>query len=246
MTSFVSIKELISSIDGWLSSTESRFLFEAAKHTKGIIVEIGSWKGKSTVALAAGVGKNGKVFAIDPHEGIIDAKNGKKKPSTYKEFLTNIKRAGMSDAVIPIKETSEDAGKRWKESIGLLFIDGLHDYLHTRQDITLWTPYVSDGGIIAFHDAYGSTHEVFMAVKEFLPTEHIRHVGIVGSILYLEKGMSKHLWGTIYCTLRIACIFFGQYVYHSLWIPQTIRFFITHRVVKFLLLDRIRISMIYP
>lgn len=54
-------------IEGWLSDYEVFGLYSVARKVKpnGIIVEIDTWKGKSTFCLAKGL-KRGKIFAIDP------------------------------------------------------------------------------------------------------------------------------------------------------------------------------------
>ena len=46
----------IKTIDGWLSPNEAELLFNLTKRNPydGVIVEIGSWKGKSTVCLGRG------------------------------------------------------------------------------------------------------------------------------------------------------------------------------------------------
>ncbi len=45
---FVEIKKLIDKVDGFLTEEEGKFLYWAAKNCSkgGVIVEIGSWKGK--------------------------------------------------------------------------------------------------------------------------------------------------------------------------------------------------------
>ena len=56
------LKEVSKGIPGWLADNEGIFLYNAAKScTKGEIVEIGSWKGKSTVWLAEGSQKGQKL-----------------------------------------------------------------------------------------------------------------------------------------------------------------------------------------
>jgi len=54
-----------------LTPTEGRYLCQLAqsKPSKGVILEIGSFKGKSTISLALGsMAVNGeKVYAVDPH-----------------------------------------------------------------------------------------------------------------------------------------------------------------------------------
>jgi len=69
-------KKIADKINGHLSDKEGEFLYSTAKKClgKGAIVEIGCWKGKSTVYLASGskAGNNIKVYAIDPHQGTKD------------------------------------------------------------------------------------------------------------------------------------------------------------------------------
>ena len=50
------VKPLIADVPGWLTDEEGEALFELARSCtgKGVIVEIGSWKGKSTVCLGLG------------------------------------------------------------------------------------------------------------------------------------------------------------------------------------------------
>lgn len=50
------IKKLVERVDGWLTHGEGGLLYNLAKNCKGngVIVEIGSWKGKSTIWLGAG------------------------------------------------------------------------------------------------------------------------------------------------------------------------------------------------
>lgn len=62
------IKSIVDKIDGWLTFDEGKFLYSAATECKGNIVEIGSWKGKSTIWLCNGSkeGNNSKIYSIDP------------------------------------------------------------------------------------------------------------------------------------------------------------------------------------
>ena len=55
------IQEIVEKMDGWLSFAEGSFLYNAARNAsgRGAVVEIGSWKGKSTIWLANGL-KDGK------------------------------------------------------------------------------------------------------------------------------------------------------------------------------------------
>src|SRR5262249_2703020 len=89
------VLELISDIPGWLTDEEAEALYELARRCRGdgVIVEIGSWKGKSTVCLGIGSqeGNAVPIYAIDPH---ADYRFG--------GFKTNVHRVGIADLVRPI------------------------------------------------------------------------------------------------------------------------------------------------
>ena len=75
------------------------FLYEAVKKCagRGVIVEIGSWKGKSTVSLGLGSRERNKIkiYAIDPHTGSPDhiASHAGEKIWTFDEFKKNMEKA---------------------------------------------------------------------------------------------------------------------------------------------------------
>jgi predicted O-methyltransferase YrrM len=84
-------------VPGFLSESEARFLGMAAACTprSGAIVEIGSFKGKSTVMLAK-VSQHyglGPIVAIDPHNfNSTELQQHRTTPnaSSYHEFLNNL------------------------------------------------------------------------------------------------------------------------------------------------------------
>jgi MMP 1-O-methyltransferase len=138
-------------VEGWLSDRQGRALFDAAARATGggVIVEIGSWKGRSTTWLASGARLAGqRVYAIDPHRG------SREDPAveTLNEFLDNLARNGLADVVEPMVMTSEEAAARIAGPIELLFIDGDHSYEAVRRDAELWLPRLMDGGTVMFHD----------------------------------------------------------------------------------------------
>ena len=125
-------------IPGWLTPHEGAFLLKAAgsQHSlPGDVVEIGSYEGKSTIFLAHG---SVHVTAIDPHKGTV---SGGVLAPTYDNFRKNILRAGVSKKITALITTSKMAAKTWKKPIKLLFIDGLHDEAHAREDYALWSPF---------------------------------------------------------------------------------------------------------
>jgi predicted O-methyltransferase YrrM len=138
-------------IEGWLSDAQGRFLFEAAAQAtgRGAIVEIGSWKGRSTAWLAAGAKLAGqRVYAVDPHTGSREDPTA----NTLSEFLENMRRAGVSDVVEPLVMTSAEAATRIQGPVELLFIDGDHSDEGVKRDADVWLPRLTDRGLVMMHD----------------------------------------------------------------------------------------------
>ena len=150
--------------EGYLLPTEGYALMYLAEHGggEGAIVEIGSFKGRSTCWLAAGVKESGreKVYAVDHFRGSVEHQPGQRHQdtrivehgSTFPEFQQNIRQAEVEDYVVPLCRASAEAVKEWRSPIRLLFIDGDHSYEAVRQDFELWTPFLIRGGILCFHD----------------------------------------------------------------------------------------------
>jgi len=178
-------------IEGWLTEREAKLLFNLARNLKGtgIIVEIGSWKGKSTICLAKGSkeGKRVKVYAIDPHTGSPEHSKRYGKVWTFDEFLQNIKNAGVEDLVVPIAKTSEDAYKSFNLPVDLLFIDGNHEYKSVKLDFELWNNKLIEGGIVAFHDSIGWPGPRKVVDEKILRSKNFKTALIVDSITFTQK-----------------------------------------------------------
>lgn len=191
------IKKLVNKVEGYLTDKEGELLYNLAKNCtgKGVIVEIGSWKGKSTIWLGKGSkrGNKVKIYSIDPHTG--SSKEESKKVWTFEEFKKNIKDAEVDDIVTPLVKTSVEAAKDFKESVELIFIDGAHEYELVKLDFELWFPKVINGGIMAFHDA--TTYEWLgpkKVVEELVyKSKNFRNAGFVYLITYAEKTRQNSL-----------------------------------------------------
>jgi predicted O-methyltransferase YrrM len=137
-------------IEGWLLPAEGKWLFDSARAiaSGGNIVEIGSFKGRSTCCLAGGSQGRSRVFAIDPFDGGPDLP----RADSLADFRGNLSRCSLSAYVEPIVGLSFDIAKSWNHPIHLLFIDGSHKYEDALADFVAFSPHVVAGGKIAFHD----------------------------------------------------------------------------------------------
>ncbi|WP_404332366.1 class I SAM-dependent methyltransferase [Mesobacillus maritimus] len=158
--------QFIDSVSGWLSTAEQTALLHLpalVDHLEGEIVEIGSFKGKSTVALGLGSKwiseRKRTIFAIDPF-----VSNGY-YADYFNEFQNNILYYRLVNYVTPIKKFSHEAINDCPEHIAALFVDGDQNYSGVKKDIELFAPRVVGGGFIAFHD-YTIYPDVRRAVDE--------------------------------------------------------------------------------
>ena len=182
------IRSIVSQIDGWLGAKEGPQLFMLAQHAdpQTCIVEIGSWKGKSTIWLAAGalVGRGARVIAIDPHTGSYEHAPGQ---NTELELRQNLQRAGVAHQVDVVVARSEEVAVGFDRPVSLLWIDGDHSYESTKRDLLLWQDHVIDGGIIAFHDTFINSGPEHVVSEFIVRSKHFSDLGFAGTITFATK-----------------------------------------------------------
>src|SRR5690349_9965124 len=117
------VERLVANVEGWLNPSEGRVLFRlASKCTgRGVIVEIGSWKGKSTIWLGKGAktGKRPQIHAIDPHTGSPQHREAMGEVWTFEEFKRNIKTAEIDDIVVPHVDFSDVVATEFEQPVEL-------------------------------------------------------------------------------------------------------------------------------
>jgi MMP 1-O-methyltransferase len=185
------VRNLTASVEGWLREGEGELLFSLAKacRGKGAIVEIGSWKGKSTIWLGKGsmAGSRVNVWAVDPHTGSEEHREALGRVNTFGDFKRNIARAGLDDLVTPIVKTSQEAAARFEGPVELLFIDGAHDYASAKADFDAWFSKVVDGGTVAFHDVLGFDGPMKVVLESVCTSRRFSGVHLVGCIVFAAK-----------------------------------------------------------
>ena len=180
--------EDVYNLPGMISSNELDCLYQLGQFagTKGVIVEIGSWKRKSTIALARGAARSHKekVYAIDPHAVLPEERYF---VDTKDEFLDNIKRAGVTDQVVPLITTSAAAALGWNKPIRVLRIDGDHRYAGAKLDFTSWEPYLVEGGILAMHDTIRKQGPKRVLWEYVFRSNRFQEIAIIDNITAVRK-----------------------------------------------------------
>jgi predicted O-methyltransferase YrrM len=111
------------------------------------VLEVGSYYGRSTIALASAAAV---VHSIDPHDG---AREG--APETLAVFLENLERYGVKNKVIVhVGLSTQLLPLLQHEVFDVVFVDAMHQRPEVDIDFSVAAPVLRVGGTMAFHD-YG-------------------------------------------------------------------------------------------
>jgi predicted O-methyltransferase YrrM len=147
-------------------------------------VEVGSWKGMSSVYLAVEIinsKKNIKLDCIDLW-GTVPGKIYGDKKDLYNTFIKNIEP--VKDMINPIISNSWDAASMYEDhSLDFVWLDAGHEYEDIKKDIAAWYPKVKIGGTIAGHD-FTTAPGVSKSVVEYFDKDYKR---INTSWLHIKK-----------------------------------------------------------
>jgi hypothetical protein len=150
-------------IEGWFEYPSFYKMCFNAVPDNGIMVEVGSWMGRSTSCMGELIknsNKNVKFYAVDTFEGDtfdeqkrIVAELKEQDSSLFDVFKSNLEKCGVSEFVIPIQSTSLNAANQFEDnSLDFVHIDASHLYEDAIQDIRAWYPKVKPGGLITGDD----------------------------------------------------------------------------------------------
>lgn len=186
-------------IEGWLSDEEAALLAEATglllRHPSEprALVEVGSYCGKATVVIARVLERHGSralVHAIDPHDGRVGALDQRVFDTgpTRQKLERNLARAGLQHRVRIIQTRAPEV--EWDEPIGLLLVDGLHDYESVSRDFEHLQGRVVDGGYVLFHDDADYFPGVRLVIQEAVRSGRYRLLRRAGTMALLQKSVA--------------------------------------------------------
>jgi len=184
---------LMGSLKGGITPEEGALLYRlASETTAGCIIEVGSYRGKSAVALALGVRTIDEkyrpaIYCIDPHRTFIGFYGGEFGPQDRGAFYETMLSTGAFNEIALINLSSPVLSPGWNEPVGFAFIDGDHRYEGVKRDFECWDPHVIIGGKIAFDDATDKSCGPYQLIQEILTSRHYEQVATVGKITVLKK-----------------------------------------------------------
>ena len=194
---FAAVEDAIVDVDGWLTPAQARRLWDAARAVRAParIVEIGSFRGRSTIVLARGAAAGVEVVAIDPHAGTDRGPRQITGPAAegqadHRAFIANLRRGAVEDRVRHVREFSQRAAalESVDGPVDLLYVDGAHGYRAAQADIESWGGRVAEGGTMLVHDAFSSVGVTLAQLRVLLPSRAWRYRGRIGTLAEYRRG----------------------------------------------------------
>jgi hypothetical protein len=178
-------------IGGFLSVKEAGLLYWAACEwpVAGPVIELGSYKGRSTGVFALA---SRQVYAVDAWS--LDVSD----PSAYGQgivaadailtrFRSNLQRLQIENMVSVYRGLTHQVGQAWTIQGAILFVDAGHTYEDVRGDLEIWTRHLHPRGLLLMHDVLGDTYlDVTRAASELLQSGW-RVVASAGSIVAFTR-----------------------------------------------------------
>lgn len=124
-----------------------------------IVIELGSWLGKSTRHIATVLPSDGKIYAVDHWRGSVEHQNDKRYnpylPNLYDQFLSNIIHSKLTHKIVPVRMTTLEAVKKFQEEgivPDIVYVDAAHDEQSVYEDLCAYYSLVEKHGILCGDD----------------------------------------------------------------------------------------------
>jgi predicted O-methyltransferase YrrM len=151
----------LAELDGLISRDvgELLYTFAALVPADQAIVELGSYRGKSTCYLATGAAldNHAPVYAVDAWSEEVSAWRYavlSALPSpVFEDFTAQLDKAGVRDGVQVIRSLTTLAAELYDgPPVGLLYIDGDHSRAAVLADFRAWRGHLAPDAVIIFDD----------------------------------------------------------------------------------------------
>lgn len=173
----------------WFSDASCVTLAQLVKQVAGVdgmIVEIGSWEGRSTVAMANAAYPR-RVHACDTWEGSpgepsADLATQRDVFTTWQHNIRTLTRRNVTAHRMGWREFLPTI----TEPVALAFIDAEHSYVEVRDNLLALLPLMAEGGIICGDDSHhGPVRDALVEVLD------PQQVALAGAMWYWIKPLSN-------------------------------------------------------
>lgn len=139
---------------------------------EALVVEIGSYAGTTAAFVAETLveaGHDTPVLSIDPFERVSGSRLNPR--GRYRRYMKTMRSRGLQDRCHALVGYSHDVATAVRDRIGVLIIDGNHEFESVARDLALYAPKVLPGGFILLDDHTDTYPGVVRATAEFLASD---------------------------------------------------------------------------
>jgi hypothetical protein len=167
-------------VQGW-NGNHPAFLRLIDAVPNHIFIDVGSWKGQSTIFVADIMRRrnlDGCVISIDTFLGSFEhwspgkelfSRNGG-RPDLFNSFMDNVFYYGVADYVVPMPQISTTAAQILSQfgiQAGIVHIDAAQDYKAVLADAEAFWPLIGPGGYLIGDDYHETWPSVMRAADDF-------------------------------------------------------------------------------
>jgi hypothetical protein len=190
-------------LSGWNGNKSIfRELIEKIKPTT--IIEVGTWKGQSTITMGNAVREfnlNTTIHCVDTWLGAIEfwttGKNTSERnlmtvngyPQVYYQFLSNVVHNNLQNVILPFPNTSENGYRYFKYNnitAQMIYIDASHEEDDVYKDLNNYYDLLENNGILFGDDYQKDWLGVINSVNKF-SQERNMELEIVGNNFWILK-----------------------------------------------------------
>lgn len=163
---------------GWPTDDYGMVLYSMVRALRPeVVVEIGPYKGFSTLCMAKGLMENGGglIYTVDKKRWL----NLDDLPGSLQAYINYF-----------VMNSASEGFQKLVDSVGwidLAFIDGDHSYGACKRDFETLYPRILEGGIIAFHDADRATIRRVLAEARLNQKMSVIMLPVFGGMAIAQK-----------------------------------------------------------
>ncbi len=134
-----------------------------------------------------------EVHAIDAwsdltQDGVIHSAAHGSMSIILDRFQANIQCAGVEALITIHRGLTQEIGQHLKTQAPILFIDASHRYQDVKDDLALWTKFLSGGGMLLIKDIFGHYFPGVTAAAVELLQNNWRVIGTAASLADFVRG----------------------------------------------------------
>jgi hypothetical protein len=176
------LREYATKADSWLApGIQSGAYGLRVKSVTGKVVELGTYRGATTLSLCEAVGGD-RVISYDTYEDNTSGYPGRGPTMTREDVAEHLSQFGHRPTLHRVD--SVEAGRLYpRKDVAFLFVDTLHTQERVTAEFFAWAPSLLENAFVAFHDFDQYHTGVLAAVLGLLREDLVEWVRLRDSLL---------------------------------------------------------------